>query len=164
MEGLPGGAPDAAAAAAPLPPPQLDLRLYAPAGEPELGRGAFGRVELYALQPGAEVLPETPATLAVKWVTVQAQELYTRGRGCEEIENAMALRHPNICTTYGWLPDEHDATAVRIYMEHVDGPNMLPGAGEQGCDEPTLWNIFRQILAECCTAIEQNLPPGSQGG
>ena len=59
----------------------------------------------------------------------------------------MALRHPHL-HDYGWLPDEHDATAVRIYMEHVDGPNMLRWAqASRGCDEPTLWNIFRQILA-----------------
>ncbi len=133
-----------------MPPPQLDLRLYAPAGGRDLGHGAFGRVELYALEPGAKVPPGTPSTVAVKWVTVQPGELaHPRSRVRREIENAMALPdHPNICTTYGWLPDEHDATAVRIYMEHVDGPDMLRWAqASSGCDEPTLWNIFRQILA-----------------
>lgn len=130
------------------PIPQVDIGLYAPAGE--LGRGAFGRVELYALRPGAEVPPGTPSTIAVKSVMVQAGELANpRSRVRREIENTMALPdHPNICKTYGWLPDEHEATVVRIYMEHVDGHDMLRWAkASKGCDEPTLWGIFRQILA-----------------
>ena len=138
--------------------------LYAP--QSELGRGGYGRVDLYTVAPGTVPPPGAPGSIAVKWVQVQPTDrdrdgsLSARSKVRREIENAMELPdHPNVCKTYGWEQDEADPSLVRIYMEHVEGYDMLRWAQmrREGYDEPTLWHIFQQILHGVLHCHEQDI-------
>lgn len=123
--------------------------LYELAGN--LGAGGFGEVRRYDASAEQEVPPGAPRSVAVKTIEIQGGGAHavSEERIRREITNTQELPdHDNVCKTYGW--EVVDPTNVRIYMEHIDGDDMLQWAQRapaQGYDEPQLFNVFSQILA-----------------